>query len=254
MTGNPDLEPERSTAWEFALKYSFPLNLVGSLTYFRKESTNLVDTKTFVPGDSKVAGTYGFSEFVNNPYASSSGVEIVLSRDRGEWVTGELSYTFMNAEGTSGSAMDGYYIAQYGLPPGRRIFPLSWDQRHTVKLRVTLNIPGELNLNVFTHWHTGRPYTFYPTSTGFEQINGGTFIQNNDRMPSYVNIDVRCEKYFRFDWWPDAVLTAYVDVRNLSNQKNVAWMDSNRRIGGELDDPSGYFVGRRTRLGIQLTF
>ena len=254
VTGNPDLEPERSTAWEIALKFSFPLNLVGSLTYFRKETTNLVDTKTFVPGDSKVAGTYGFSEFVNNPYASSSGVEIVLSRDRGEWVTGELSYTFMNAEGTSGSAMDGYYIAQYGLPPGRRIFPLSWDQRHTVKLRVSLNMPGELNLNVFTHWHTGRPYTYYPTSTGFEQINGGTFVQNNDRMPSYFNIDVRCEKSFRFDGWPDAVLTVYVDARNLTNQKNVAWMDSNGRIGGELGDPSGYFIGRRTKLGIQLSF
>jgi outer membrane receptor for ferrienterochelin and colicin len=254
VTGNPDLEPERSTAWEIALKCSFPLNLVGSLTYFRKETTNLVDTKTFVPGDSKVAGTYGFSEFVNNPYASSSGVEIVLSRDRGEWVTGELSYTFLNAEGTSGSAMDGYYIAQYGLPPGRRIFPLSWDQRHTVKLRVSLNMPGELNLNVFTHWHTGRPYTYYPTSTGFEQINGGTFVQNNDRMPSYFNIDVRCEKSFRFDGWPDAVLTVYIDGRNLTNQKNIAWMDSNGRIGGELGDPSGYFIGRRIKLGIQLSF
>jgi len=254
VTGNPDLEPERSTAWEIALKYSFPLNLVGSLTYFRKETTNLVDTKTFVPGDSKVSGTYGFSEFVNNPYASSSGIEVVLSRDRGEWVTGELSYTFMNAEGTSGSSMDGYYIAQYGLPPGRRIYPLSWDQRHTLKVRVTLAIPGEFNVNVFTQWHTGRPYTYYPTSTGFEQINGGTFVQNNDRMPAYVNVDLRCEKYFRFDAWPDAVLTVYGDVRNLMNQKNVAWIDSNRRIGGELADPSGYFVGRRTRLGIQLSF
>jgi hypothetical protein len=50
------------------------------------------------------------------------------------------------------------------------------------------------------------------------------------------------------------LLTAFVDVRNLANAKNVAWMDSNSRIGGELGDPSGYYIGRRTSAGLQLSF
>jgi len=60
LTGNPDLEPERTLAYELSMRYSFPGNLVASITYFSKQTTNLIDTKTFVPGDSKLVGTYGF--------------------------------------------------------------------------------------------------------------------------------------------------------------------------------------------------
>jgi hypothetical protein len=237
-----------------SLKYSFPQNLVGSLTYFRKETTNLVDTKTFIPGDSKLAGNYGFAEYVNSPFAEASGFELVLTRDRGEWLTGELSYTYMTAVGTSGSAQDGFYIAQYGLPPGIREYPLSWDQRGTLKALVTVTTPLDLSLTLVYEWHSGRPYTAYPTSTGFEPANGGLFIENNARMPAYSNLDMRADKLFRFGWWPNATFTIFVDIRNVANDRNVKWVDSNGRIGGELDDPSGYFPARRTHVGIQIAF
>jgi outer membrane receptor for ferrienterochelin and colicin len=252
VTGNPDLEPERSTAWEVSFKYILPLDLVASVAYFKKEATNLVDSKTFIPGDSKLAGNYGFAEFVNSPYAAMSGWEFVLSRERGEWITGELSYTYMVAEGTTGSAYDGYYIAQYGLPPDRRIAPLSWDQRHTFKLQTTVAHPQDFTLSIFFQWHSGRPYTAYPTSTGFDPVDGGRFFLNNARMPAYFNIDLRAEKHFPVSWGL-SLLMIYVDVRNLTNEKNVAWIDSNGLIGGELHDPSGYFIGRRTHIGFQLS-
>jgi outer membrane receptor protein involved in Fe transport len=254
VTGNPDLEPERSTAWEASFKYALPLDVVASIVYFKKETTNLTDTKTFIPGDSKVAGTYGFAEFVNDPYASVRGLEIMMSRERGEWVTGELSYTYMFAEATSGSSYDGYFIAQYGLPPARRITPLSWDQRHTVKAQVTISRVRNFSVTTFLQWHSGRPYTAYPTSTGFEPVNGGNFILNNARMPDYLNLDLRAEKHFPVGLGQSSLLTLYLELRNLTNQKNVSWMDSNGRIGGELYDPSGYFIGRRTTVGIQMTF
>jgi outer membrane receptor protein involved in Fe transport len=254
VTGNPDLEPERSSSWEASFKYALPLDLVASIAYFKKESTNLTDSKTFVPGDSRLAGSYGFAEFVNSPYASVSGVEITLTRERGAWITGEISYTYMVAEGTSGSSYDGYYIAQYGLPPARRIAPLSWDQRHTVKLQTTISQPQNFSVSLFLQYHSGRPYTAYPTSTGFEPVVGGFFVLNNARMREYTNIDLRAEKHFALPGGDGMLLTAFVDVRNLANAKNVAWMDSNSRIGGELGDPSGYYIGRRTSAGLQLSF
>ncbi len=254
ITGNPDLEPERTKVWELSLKYVLPFDIVASGTYFRKESSNLVDSKTFIPGDSKLSGGFGFAEYVNNPYGEASGFELVVSRDRGSWLTGELSYTYMVAEGESGSASDGFYIAQYGLPPGQRIYPLSWDQRHTVKGVALLRLPWEMDINTVFEWHTGRPYTAYPTSTGFEEIDGGVFLQNNARMSAYTNVDLRAEQRFRFSWWPGAVLALYVDCRNLLNEKNVRWMDSNGLEGGELGDPSGYYTGRRTSLGFRVVF
>jgi outer membrane receptor protein involved in Fe transport len=254
ITGNPDLEPERTKMWELSFKYSFPHNIVGSITYFRKETSNQVDAKTFVPGDSKLAGNFGYAEYVNNPYADVTGCEIVISRERGEWLTGEISYTYMVAEATSGSAYDGFYVAQYGLPPGVRAFPLSWDQRHTLKTMIAVQSPWGLGLRILTDLHSGRPYTEYPTSTGFEKIDGGRFYQNNARMPGYFNVDLRVEQRLTPGWWPSSSISFYLDVRNISNSQNVRWMDSNGRIGGELEDPSGYYVGRRTRLGVQVEF
>jgi outer membrane receptor protein involved in Fe transport len=254
LTGNPNLEPERTKMWEISFKYAFPENLVGSITYFRKDATNLVDTKTFVPGDSKLAGGYGFAEFVNAPYGTSYGVELLLTRERGDWVTGELSYTFMRAEAVSGSSSDGFYIVQWGLPPASRVYPLSWDQRHTLKAQVVCALPSAFTLAAAAEWHSGRPYTAYPTGTGFEKIDGGKFYQNNARMPDYFNIDVKVEKTFTLSDPGGPVLTLYVDSRNLLDRQNVVWMDSNGRIGGELGDPSGYFIGRRTSLGLRIEY
>ncbi len=254
LTGNPDLNPERTKSYELSLKYSFPLDIVGSITYFRKETKDLIDTKTFIPGDSKLAGTFGFAEYVNNPYADATGVEIVVTKDRGGWVTGELSYTYMVAEGTSGSAEDQYYIAQYGLPPGARLFPLSWDVRHSLKMNATIIAIPNWSFNIVTQLSSGRPYTRYPTATGFEPVDGGVFAQNNARMPGYFDLDIKVTHTITFGWWPSARLSLYADIRNLLNEENVRWVDSNGRIGGELGDPSGYYTGRRTGLGVQVEF
>lgn len=254
VTGNPDLEPERTKSYELSVKYSLPKNVVLSATYFKKETSDLIDTKTFVPGDSKLAGSFGFAEYVNTPFANASGLELVVTREHGDWLTGEFSYTYMVAEGVSGSADDGFYIAQFGLPPATRVYPLSWDQRHTIKLNASLTLPWDFALNVFAQYHTGRPYTSYLTATGFEPVNQGRFSQNNDRMPRYFNLDVKATQRLRFGWWPNALISMYLDVRNVFNEKNVKWIDSNGRIGGELSDPGGYFIGRRTIVGMQVEF
>lgn len=253
LTGNPNLEPERTKSFEISLRYALTENFVASATYFKKETTDQIDSKTFVQGDSKVAGTYGFAEFVNNPHADAEGLELVFSRERGGWITGEFSYTLMRAEGLSGNASDGFFLAQYGLPPAIRIYPLSWDQTHTLKLNTTVLSPWDMMLNLLFHWHSGRPYTRYPTETGFQPVeDAGPFQPNNERMPSFTNIDLRLSQKFDLGWTSASALTLYVDIRNLLDESNVSWIDSNGRIGGELGDPSGYFIGRRTSLGVQV--
>ena len=109
-------------------------------------------------------------------------------------------------------------------------------------------------MRVVSESHTGKPYTRYPTSTGFETVKAGQFVQNNERLPGYFNADIKLLKHFRFDWWPNSKLTLYLDVRNISDKKNVRWVDSNGRIGGELGDPSGYYNPRRTMLGLMAEF
>lgn len=254
FTGNPDLEPERTRAYELSVRHRIADDVVGTVTYFRKQTKNLVDTKTFVPGDSKLARDFGYAEYVNTPYADAWGFETLLTRERGAWVTGEISYTYMVAEGTSGSAEDGFYIAQYGLPPAVRVFPLSWDQRHTLKGTVSVRLSWRMTATFAGEWHSGRPYTNYPTSTGYEEVDGGAFVQNNARMPAAATVDLKLLQEFSPDWWPGARLALLLDVRNLFNVRNVLWVDSNGRVGGELDDPAARSAGRRTWLGLEAGF
>lgn len=254
LTGNPDLEPERSTQWEVSVRYALPMGIVASAVYFKKETSNLIDVQTFVTGDSKIAGTFGFAQFVNVPEARASGVEIGVGRERGKWLTGEVSYTYMVTEANSGSAFDAFYFSQYGFKPYIRTFPLSWDQKHTVKATLMYASDNGYHLDLVAHWHSGRPYTDYPTTTGFFPVRGGDFLPNNARMPDYFNVDIKVRKRFVLPWWADAGLDVYLDIRNLTNEFNTLWMDSNGREGGELGDPSGHTMGRRVRYGVQVSF
>ena len=43
----------------------------------------------------------------------------------------------------------------------------------------------------------------------------------------------------------------YFDIHNLLNRKNIRWIDSNGRIGGELGDPSAYYSPRRINFGFR---
>ncbi|HTR82657.1 MAG TPA: TonB-dependent receptor [Bacteroidota bacterium] len=251
VVGNPNLDPERTKAWEFSVKQVLTENVVGSVTYFKKESKNLIDSKTFLPTDSKYAGDYGFAEYVNNSFADVNGVEIVFSRERGGWLTGDVSYTYMLAEGVSDNANQGLNLLQWGFPPVLAPYPLSWDQRHTVKVNAAIHLPYEILCRAFYHFHTGRPYTYYPSLDGFTPLDTSlAFMPNNARMPSYSNLDLKISKPFHFDVARYLDLVLFVDARNVFNVRNVKWEDSSGMIGGELGDPGAYYIGRRIRFGL----
>jgi hypothetical protein len=67
-------------------------------------------------------------------------------------------------------------------------------------------------------------------------------------------MDIKVSRKFTFSKLFFRDITLYADCRNLWNEKNVLWIDSSGRIGGELGDPGAYTVGRRSRIGIQLDF
>ena len=253
ILGNPDLAPERTKSWEIGFKQILTSDVVGSVTYFKKQTTDQVDTKTFIPMDSKAAGDYGFAGFVNSPTADAEGVEFALVKSGEGFVTGEASYTFMNSEGLSATVRQGLDLAQWGFKPVMTPFPMSWDQQHTLKLNVSLHLPLGINANIFWHYHTARPYTYYPSRDGYTPLDTTLlFIPNNARMRDFNSIDVKFSKTIRLPVGKNLALTLYVDSRNILDKKNVVWMDSSGRIGGELGDPSAYYIGRRTKIGLKI--
>lgn len=255
LTGNPDLEPERTLAWEIGIRRTLDDHMLVSVTYFKKDFENQIDTKTLIPFDSKAAGDFGFASYVNNASANASGFEFVVSRERDERLSGSISYSYMVTEGVSGYADQTLNYAQWGFPLAPKPFPLSWDQKHTFKLDADALLWWGIQTNVIVLYNSPRPYSLYPTRDGFTPIDPSyTFIPNNARMSDVLLVNLKVSKRFDPELLAHSRLTVYADVRNLLNKKNVRWMDSNGRIGGELGDPSAYYDPRRVRIGLRYEF
>ena len=249
LRGNPDLLAEKTRAFEVSVRHELSDEVVGSVTYFRKETRDQIDAKTFVPTNSRIAGDYGFAEFVNNPTASARGYEFLLSRPRGT-VRGNLSYALMRTEGLSESADQGINLAQWGFPVANTPFPLSWDQRHTVKADVIMDLPGGAQVDFVWQSHSGRPYTFFPSSDGFTADEPDRpFIPNNRRLSDYSLLNLKVSYPLPTRWGEG--LTAYADLRNVTDALNVRWVDASGRVGGELSDPTAYYPLRRMMLGLR---
>ncbi|HEX9614410.1 MAG TPA: TonB-dependent receptor [Bacteroidota bacterium] len=255
LAGNSDLAAERMVAWEAGFKRGITEHEVMSITYFAKVSKNQIDSKTLVPFDSKFAGDYGFAQYVNNAETKAEGVEFVLSRENDERLSGSFSYTFMWAEGLSEYADQGINYAQWGFPLVVAPYPLSWDQRHTIKINATVGLLSDMGANVVLLYNSPRPYTYYPTRDGFNPSDPTkALLPNNDRMEDVFFVHVKAWRDFLVGSAPEMRLRISLDARNLLNRKNVRWVDSNGRIGGELGDPSAYYDPRRIRLGIAVSF
>jgi hypothetical protein len=159
----------------------------------------------------------------------------------------------MVTEGLSEYADQSINYSQWGFPLVATPFPLSWDQRHTVKVDVDFQGPFGIQGNVVAMYNSPRPYTYYPTRDGFTPLNPSQrFIPNNARMYDVALVDAKFSRQLVLDAAGRYLLQIYLDARNLLNRKNVRWMDSSGRIGGELGDPTAYYDFRRVRIGLKM--
>jgi outer membrane receptor protein involved in Fe transport len=252
LVGNPDLEHQRTKSYEFAFRREFDPRAVGSLTYFYKESFNLIDTKTFTAGDSRALED-GFTQFVNLPLSRSSGVEVSFERRPEELIGYRVAYTYMVARGHADTELSGLNYLQWGFEPPRTMHYLSWDQRHTIAVEAMGSLAG-MDVNLIGRFNSARPYTYAPSASGVLP-EGTTVMPNDARMREIVQIDIRVGR----DWQVrlggrEYVVRVYGDIRNISDRANVEWISGNGVIGGELRDPGAYRIGRRSRIGLEISF
>ncbi len=250
LVGNPDLKPERTHAWEVGVKYGLDEKTLLSLTYFKKDFIDQIDSKTLLPSESRVAGDYGYAEYVNNAFADAEGLEFVLSRQREERFSYSVAYSLMRTEGVSDYVNQNINLQQWGFPLVNQPYPLSWDQLHTLKVSVDAVLPWEISMNALWSYNSGRPYTYFPTKDGYTALDTTRgFIPNNARLPSNNTLNVKFTKKFKIS---DMIsLAFYADIRNFFNTMNARWADANGRIGGQLGDPSAYYDPRRVSVGVR---
>lgn len=249
LVGDPDLKPERTIAYEIGYQRIMGENSVVSITGFSKDISNLVDTKTYALPDTFIQGhpaRRGYAEYVNMAYGRAYGAELAYEKRYSNRYSARFSYTFMKAMGSSSAAGEGYNWLIWGIDvPKDREYPLSWDQRHT--------FVGEFNYRIPNSWGL---YLIYKLNSPLPYTEANSVRPNDKRMDwrDYLDLKISREIKFEINRIKTGYVTAYLEIKNVLNKKNVLWVDPYGNAGGKLKDPTAFDIGRRIRMGLMMRF
>lgn len=212
--GNPDLNPEKTIAYEVGIIRQFTDDLTVDLTGFTKDIDQLVNSV-------HVDITNDYSYFLNDEfdgishgiYGRVQGFELTIRKWRTgrSPVSGMLSYTYSVAKGKGSSRNLGYLTYYRQQPDVTESHPLAWDQRHIFSGTLDIQLPFDSAVNLIGRYGSGLPYTPNPRAPIKPDIN-------SKRYPATYNVDALISKRSRI---AGLTYTLFVDIRNVFNTKNL---------------------------------
>ena len=212
--GNPDLNPEKTIAYEVGIIRQFTDDLTVDLTGFTKDINQLVNSV-------HVDITNDYSYFLNDEfngishgiYGRVQGFELTIRKWRTgrSPVSGLLSYTYSVAKGKGSSRNLGYLTYYRQQPDVTESHPLAWDQRHIFSGTLDIQLPFDAAVNLIGRYGSGLPYTPNPRAPIKPDIN-------SKRYPATYNVDALISKRSRIG---GLTYTLFVDIRNVFNTKNL---------------------------------
>lgn len=263
--GNPDLKPEKTIAYEFAVEHLFSDNIKGVINAYYKDVTNLMNNKRYVLSQLQNKET---RIYFNADYGNIKGLEFSLHKMVSDYWGASVNYTFSVAKGRESSSSGGFGEFE----SSRTMNILDFDQTHTVKANLTLISPkslpyglGDWKANFQVDYGSGLPYSSY-----------GTGKVNDKRLPWTSTTDLRLGK--EFNLYKKIQMGVTLDIFNLFNRKNVDYIassqyydqgsaDSDEKIKGDpsvvtregtggdfIRNPQVYSDERQFRIGFDLRF
>ncbi len=100
-----------------------------------------------------------------------------------------------------------------------------YDQTHLLTAVSALEVGRNWKISTRMRYTTGNPYT--PITSSILDVNNNTYVPQAGtlyslRMPAFFQWDVRIDKKWIYNKW---ILTAYLDIENLTNQSNPQQMN-----------------------------
>jgi len=261
--GQPNLDAERTVAYEVGLSHQFNKALVGRFTAYYKDITGLIGTHYYPAYTDDAPNRYvGYTLIVNEDYANSKGFEVNLDYNSSRNLNGSITYTYSVAKGSASSESEQYP----GSSESTRLYYLDFDKAH--------------GFNAFGSYHIGkgegpRLGSFYPlsqteigfilrASTGYPYTPSGRdvgFVERNSlRQPSTYSVDLEAGKGFSLS--EKSYVRVFLEILNLTNAPNIRYVYSDTGdpdytlVGGHSEeymrDPSNYGPPRSFRLGLTL--
>ncbi len=270
---SPDLMiPQKTVAYEFGLEHMLTRSIRLGLTASYKTILNRTLMAQAVYPD----GTYNI--FNNADLGSVRSLEFTLKRDMSHVLSGSLNYTYSFA-GRGGTSLQGNESLTNQSQNGSS--PLSFDQRHTMKVVFNFLAPNIENKTIGGIWplhgwgltfvgYYGSGLPYIPTNTIGKETE---YAPDQVSLPAVYNIDLRLRKRMKSG---RLSYTLFSEVRNLLDRKNVLgiYANSNRsKVNGAPSDsqsghsrdflnlsrilnmaPQYYAPPREIRFGFELAF
>jgi outer membrane receptor protein involved in Fe transport len=286
LVGNPDLDPEKTIAYEFGANHRLTDDIRVSATTYYKDISDLISTEEGVfPG-----GTY--VQYVNGDWGSVKGLDLTITKlPRGRF-SGTLNYSYMIAQGNSSDANEFYYdyFTEGEDAPVLPVteFPLAFDQRHTLSANLDyrvgpkehpeifgMRLPSSWGTNLLFSYGSGMPYT----KTDDDGLRVGAL--NEGRIPATYRVDLRFDKDFFLTKTGDRRLRFFFEINNLLDRRNVINVYSRTGLPNDYgyhyeltldpegvataedvndlyrllaNDPQNYDAPRSLHWGLELTF
>lgn len=226
--GNPNLEPEETTAYEVGVTHQIGDNSRLDITAYYKDVKNLTDVIN------QKSSPNSFSIYVNQDYGTIKGLELSWTMRRTKGISTSIDYTYAYANGTGSYASSQGNIAWTNTERPLRVAPLDYDQRHKVTAIMDVRAArGEgpklgnmyplenAGINLVFNAGSGHPYTpmnIYDQATLASVTPTPIGPVNSRYGPWTYRLDMKANKVFfvgkKFS------IDAYVWVLNVLNTDN----------------------------------
>lgn len=221
IVGNPDLQAERTTAYEVGVRHRFTDAASLAVSAFSKDITGLVRTSEYF----SESYDYYFVYENDDSHATVRGLELKLLELPGSWWSGSVGYSYSIARGRYSTPAEDYQYESGGfiISPTTDNY-LDWDQRHTADAHLTLECPdgggpdlGEIRVlggsSLSLDWSWGSGFPFSPPAGDSEQPD-----INTERYPWTMQTDLGAAKRIRA---LGAEFRAGLTIYNLFDRRNV---------------------------------
>jgi hypothetical protein len=219
---NPNNPLPKTVAYELGYEHNLGDMFLLRLAGYYKDVTDEYRAVGYISRDNSVS--YSVPE--PNRYRDIRGFEVTLTKNRGEWITGFVNYTYMVSS-----------YGYFGLPTYYENPALQREsERYTALFAQIKPVPqpyGRANIDIFT------PMDFGPEIGGLKLLedfrvnllatwSAGTYFSwtgpggtrpgfsNNTQWKDYFNFDMRISKTFRFG---SIGIELFADVQNVFNIK-----------------------------------
>lgn len=222
FVGNPNLDWEKTTAYEFGLRHQLSERSVLEITSYYKSISDLAQLQN------QASFPASFTTYRNTDYGTVKGFDFSFRTLRTNNLAMSLDYSLSWATGTGSTSTSTYNSQWHGEEQPKTTAPLDYDQRHkftfNMDYRYGNNAPISLlnnfGVNILGNLASGTPYTpaeVYNevTEQAVTPVTNGAI--NSRYGPWTFRLDLKANRSFSISGLD---MNFYVWVLNLLDRQN----------------------------------